>query len=279
MRLMDSRKRVREYLSGPSGKVAPSCATPIEAALIEHLGFDAIHVSGNAVHKGLGLPDAGLVTLPEMADRVRSIADVTSLPIVVDGETGFGSARNVLRTVRALERAGAAAIHLEDQVTPRRARDIGKTAEVISPEEMVDKLKAALDAREDPNLAVIARCEDRTSDAALVDRLVAYAEAGVDALWSAAFGAAIIDPIKSQVGAKPFVGVPVGRRVSAEAVALGVRIMCFPTALALGAAWGAAAVLRDIKDGKTPDEAYGKLAGLDAIRTWYRDLGEDRFKS
>ena len=271
------RETLQKYLAGAGGHIAPSCGTPLEAALIEHLGFDAIHVSGNAVHKGLALPDAGLITLSEMAERVAAIAEATTLPIIVDGETGFGNARNVARAVRLLARAGASAIHLEDQVTPRRMRDVGKSAPVIATEEMVDKLKAALDARDDNTLAIIARCEDRSSDQALQERLLAYAHAGVDALWTANFNADVIEPVRKAARGIAFVGVPPGRRAGPEAAVLGVKIMCFPTVVSLGAIWGATRVLHAIKSGQTPDEAYKTLEGLPPLRDWYRDLGDERF--
>ena len=118
----------------------------------------------------MALPDAGLITMSELAQRVAEICDNVNMPVVVDGETGFGNRRNVTRTIRALERAGASAIHIEDQATPRRAREVGKGAVVTSTAEMVDKLKAALDTRIDQRMAIIARCEDRTSDEVLRER-------------------------------------------------------------------------------------------------------------
>ena len=107
--------------------------------------------------------------------------------------------------------------------------------------------------------------------------MIAYAEAGVDALWTANFNADIIEPVRKAAKGIVFVGVPPGRRASPEAAALGVRIMCFPTVVSLGAIWGAARVLQAIKAGQTPDEAYKSLDGLPPLRDWYRDLGENDF--
>ena len=274
---MSESRTIEAYLKGSVGRIAPSCWTPLEAALIEFSGFDAVHISGNAMHKGNALPDAGLITMGELVNQVAAIFESTQLPLIVDADTGFGNARNVTRAIRALERAGASAIHIEDQVTPRRLREVGQSANVISTGEMVDKLKAALDARRNPKTAIIARCEDRSSEDALRERLIAYGQTGVDALWTADFGENIIGPVRQATGGKPFVGVPPGRKVSPLAEQLGVKIMCFPTVMALGGMWGAHRVLMSIKSGTTADEAYKLCEGIAPLRQWYRDLGEDHF--
>ena len=273
----EERRTVREFLAGTVARLAPSCGSAFDASVVAMLGFDAIHLSGQAVHKSLGLADAGLITLSELAARVDSIREAVDLPIVVDGETGFGNVRNMRRSVRLLERAGASAIHFEDQVTPRQNR-AGRTVPTISTQEMVDKLKAALDERVDPQMAIIARCEDRTSDTMLIERLVTYAETGVDGLWSSNFGADILTPVRAAAHDIPFIGVPRNRVISPEAVALGIRIMIFPTIATVAAAWGMATVLRKMRECGSPDEAYKSIEGLDEIRSWFRDLGEDRYR-
>jgi len=274
----DCRARLATYLAGDVPRLAPSIADAFGASVVEMLEFDAVHVSGQAVHKSLGLADAGLITLDELEGRVRGIAEAVSVPVIVDGETGFGNVRNVRRMVRALERAGASAIHIEDQVTPRRYR-AGGNVPTISTAEMIDKLKAALDERQDKSMLIIGRCEDRTSNEILIERMIAYAKTGIDALWSSAFGADIIKPVRAAADGIRFLGVPTDRKISKETAQLGVPVMIFPTIPAVAAAWGMTTVLRKMRDAGSPDEAYRSVDGLDDVRCWFRSLGEDRFRA
>jgi 2-methylisocitrate lyase-like PEP mutase family enzyme len=274
--MLEARRQVKEFMSRDELRLAPSISSPFEASVIQMLEFDAVHVSGQALHKSLALADAGLITLSELEERVRMIADVVSVPVIVDGETGFGNVRNMRRTVRALERAGASAIHFEDQVTPRRYR-AGGNVPTISTQEMIDKLNAALDERTDPNMLIIGRCEDRTSNEILIERMIKYAETGIDGMWSSAFGADIIKPVRDACNRIPFLGVPTNRLIRKETAELGVRVMIFPTIPTTAAAWGMATVLRKMRDAGSPDEAYRTIDGLNEIRDWFRTLGEDRF--
>lgn len=160
----------------------PGTANAMFARVIENLGFDAIYVSGAGIaNMALGAPDIGLTTLTEVAEATAAIADAVSLPIIVDADTGFGNAVNMVRTIRMLERAGAAGIQIEDQVFPKKCGHFsGK--EVIPTGEMVQKIKAAVDARVDVDIQIIAR-----TDAAAVEgfdrameRAHAFIEAGAD---------------------------------------------------------------------------------------------------
>jgi 2-methylisocitrate lyase-like PEP mutase family enzyme len=272
----EQRTALADYLRGAVPRLAPSIADAFGASVVEMLKFDAVHVSGQAVHKSLALADAGLITLDELASRVSSIADAVSIPVIVDGETGFGNVRNTQRTVRALERAGASAVHLEDQITPRRYR-AGGNAPTIAAAEMVDKLKAALDERTDSRMLIIGRCEDRTSKEILIERLITYAGTGIDGLWSSAFGADVIKPVREATGGIRFLGVPTDRLIRKETAELGVPVMIFPTIPSVAAAWGMATALRKMREAGSPDEAYRGIEGLDDIRKWFRTLGEDRY--
>ncbi|MCL8385409.1 isocitrate lyase/PEP mutase family protein [Xanthobacter aminoxidans] len=160
----------------------PGTANAMFARVIENLGFDAIYVSGAGIaNMALGAPDIGLTTLTEVAEATAAIADAVSLPIIVDADTGFGNAVNMVRTIRMLERAGAAGIQIEDQVFPKKCGHFsGK--EVIPTGEMIQKIKAAVDARVDGDIQIIAR-----TDAAAVEgfdrameRAHAFIEAGAD---------------------------------------------------------------------------------------------------
>lgn len=169
----------------PGSFILPGAYDAMSAKLIEETGFKAIYATGAGISNAqLGWADVGLTSLKEVVDIVARMADVTNIPIVVDGDTGFGNAINVIRTVKEFERAGVAAIQMEDQVSPKKCGHFnGK--EVISKEEMVGKIKAALDARKDENLAIIARTDaiavNGVEDA--IDRAFAYYEAGADIIF------------------------------------------------------------------------------------------------
>jgi 2-methylisocitrate lyase-like PEP mutase family enzyme len=177
----DFQKLLRE----PGSFILPGAYDAMSAKLIEETGFKAIYATGAGISNAqLGWADVGLTSLKEVVDIVARMADVTNIPIVVDGDTGFGNAINVIRTVKEFERAGVAAIQMEDQVSPKKCGHFnGK--DVISKEEMVGKIKAALDARKDENLAIMARTDaiavNGVDDA--IDRAFAYYEAGAEIIF------------------------------------------------------------------------------------------------
>lgn len=162
------------------------------ALLAERAGFRAIYLSGGGVSAAsLGVPDLGIITLEDVLVDVRRITDASPLPLLVDVDTGFGSAFNIARTVRSLIKAGAAAMHIEDQVQAKRCgHRPGK--ELVPVEEMVDRLKAALDARTDPSFVIMARTDSLAVEGLdrALERARAYAEAGADML----FPEAVTDP-------------------------------------------------------------------------------------
>lgn len=174
--------KFKERLSRREILVLPGVANALGARVVEEVGFEAIYVSGAGIaNMYLGAPDVGLVTLTEVADHVSAIRDAVELPIVVDIDTGYGNALNVARTVRVLERSGANAVQMEDQVTPKRCGHFGGK-EVISREEMVQKVRAAVEARRDSSFTIIARTDARADlgfEEAL-KRAADYAEAGAD---------------------------------------------------------------------------------------------------
>ena len=157
----------------------PGAANALFARVIEDLGFEAVYVTGAGIaNMHLGAPDIGLTTLTEIADTVAAIADAVELPLLVDADTGFGNALNMMRTVRVLERAGAAGIQIEDQVFPKKCGHFaGK--DVIALDEMVQKVKAAVDARHDQDLQIIARTDARA--VAGLDRAIERAQALIEA--------------------------------------------------------------------------------------------------
>ncbi len=178
-------KVLRQALVAGAGHMMPGAGNALAARFIEAAGHKMMLVSGAAVANNyLGVPDLGLVSVTELADHVAAIREVVNIPILADGDTGFGNAINARRTVQLLERAGANAIMLEDQTYPKRCGHFeGK--DIISTQEMVSKLKAAVDARKDPDLMILARTDARAVEGfeAALDRARAYQEAGADFLF------------------------------------------------------------------------------------------------
>lgn len=165
------------------GVLAPGCYDALSAALIEQAGFGAAYLSGASVaYSRLGQPDIGLVSASEVADTIALIADRVDIPLIVDADTGFGNALNVQRTVRTFERMGAAAIQLEDQQTPKRCGHLSGKA-LVTPAEMVGKIKAAVDARHDA--LIVARTDAIAVEGlnAALDRAADYIDAGADILF------------------------------------------------------------------------------------------------
>jgi 2-methylisocitrate lyase-like PEP mutase family enzyme len=179
------RRSFRARVEARDGILVPGAANALAALVIADLGFEAIYLSGAGLtNTFLGLPDLGFVSLTELASHAAAIRNATDLPLVVDADTGFGNALNVRHTVRTLERAGASAIQIEDQISPKRCGHFtGK--EVVTANEMADKIKAAVDARHDENLLIVARTDARAMhgfDHAL-ERAELYSQAGADVLF------------------------------------------------------------------------------------------------
>ncbi|GAA4571778.1 isocitrate lyase/PEP mutase family protein [Planotetraspora kaengkrachanensis] len=176
---------MRELVNAPEILVVPGAYDGTGARIARSLGFEALYLSGFETSAGLlGAPDLGYLTMTEMATRVSAICDAVDLPLIADGDTGYGNPLNVRRAVRAYEKAGAAGMHIEDQTFPKRCGHLlGRHEVPVS--EMVEKVKAAVDARSDPDFVIIARTDARTTlglDEA-IDRGAAYHESGADMLF------------------------------------------------------------------------------------------------
>jgi 2-methylisocitrate lyase-like PEP mutase family enzyme len=181
---MSPRQIFKQLLKRDKLLVAPGCFDGLSARLVQEAGFESAYLSGGAVARSMGLPDIGLVTMSETIERAVQVVSIVKLPVIADADTGYGNAVNLVRTVREFERAGVAAIHIEDQITPKRCGHLdGK--EVIPLGEMTQKLQAALAARSDPDFCIIARTDARGVngfDDAIM-RGQAFAKLGVDAIF------------------------------------------------------------------------------------------------
>ncbi len=176
-----------DFASGlKSGKLLcfPGAFSPLVAVEIERHGFDGVYISGAALSADLALPDIGLTTLSEVSQRGRQIARVTSLPSIIDIDTGFGESMNAARTVQEMEELGIAGCHLEDQVNPKRCGHLDNKV-LVETAEMVRKINAAVKAKHDANFTVFARTDSRAAEGldAAIERAKAYAAAGADAIF------------------------------------------------------------------------------------------------
>jgi len=182
---MSTGKALQSLIRARNGVLVPGAFNALSARVVADLGFQAIYVTGAGVtNMQLGLPDMGFMGLAEIAEQTGRIRDSVELPLLVDADTGFGNALNVRHTIRTLERAGADCVQLEDQVSPKRCGHFNGKA-VIGADEMIGKIKAAVDARHSDELLIMARTDARASDGfdAAVERAQRYAEAGADILF------------------------------------------------------------------------------------------------
>jgi 2,3-dimethylmalate lyase len=180
----EQRSRLRDLLAGPEMIVAPFVYDCLQAKLAAAAGFDAVYMTGFGTSAARGYPDLGMLTMTEMVDNARAISQSVNVPVICDADTGYGNPLNVWRTVREYEDAGASALHIEDQVFPKRCGFLaGK--QVIAMEEMVPKVRAACDARRDPNLVIIARTDALAVNgwADVMRRAQAYRAAGADLIF------------------------------------------------------------------------------------------------
>lgn len=248
-------RRLREaWATGPVA--IPGVFNALVARMAQRLGFQAVYLSGGALSAASGMPDVGLMTLPEFVEQARLIAAATPLPLLCDADTGFGEALNVQRTVQLFEGAGAAGIHLEDQILPKRCGHLSGKG-LVEPAVMAAKIRAAVAARRDPDFVIMARTDARSvngfDDA--VERARLYLEAGADAIFPEAleneeefarFAREVSAPLianMTEFGKSPNLDVATLGR-------LGYRMVLFPlTAFrpAMKAAWETLATL--MRDG------------------------------
>ena len=188
---MKATTKLRQLLNSGDMVVAPFVLNALHARIAESVGFQAVYMTGAGTAAERGFPDVGLLTMTEMVSNAKYIADAVDIPIICDSDSGYGNPLNVMRSVREYEAAGVAAIHIEDQVFPKKC-GFFEGKQVIPLEDHVHKIKAALDARTDPDFVVIARCDAYavTGWEDTVRRSRAYVEAGADVVF--------VDGIKSE---------------------------------------------------------------------------------
>ncbi|QFZ87200.1 carboxyvinyl-carboxyphosphonate phosphorylmutase [Variovorax paradoxus] len=258
---MSTRKTLRSLAEARRGVLVPGAFNALSARVIEDLGFEAIYVTGAGVtNMWFGLPDQGFMGLHEIADHTARIRDAVNLPLIVDADTGFGNALNVRHTVRVLERAGADCIQFEDQVAPKRCGHFsGK--DVISTEEAVNKIKAAVDARTDPDLLIMARTDAAATLGfeAAIERAQKFSEAGADILFVEAVTTADeIRALPKRLHKPQLMNMVIGGKTpifgAEELGGLGYGIVLYANAALQGALAGMQKALTVLRDTRRIDE-------------------------
>jgi 2-methylisocitrate lyase-like PEP mutase family enzyme len=286
--------RLRQLLASGRTIVAPGCYNALTAKILDAVGFPALYMTGYGTSLSLlGMPDAGLATMTEMHQNARYIANAVKVPVIADADNGYGNAINVMRTVREYVQTGAAAIHLEDQVIPKRCGHVAGRR-VVSVEEATGKIRAADRARRetDPDFVLIARTDARGAHGGSLDEAIrranAYLEAGADVAFVE--GPTTVDEVRrvcrevrgpvlyNQTGVSPRFGLP-------ELEGLGVAIVILPgVALraTIQAVYDLGAALRD--EGLLAEEAFAArfkghplanvhaFAGFDQVQAWEREF-------
>lgn len=282
------RRRLRERLASGSIVVAPGIYDAYGARFVAEAGFEAVYMTGNGVSASLlGRPDVGLVDLTLFSQHAHRAAAAVDIPLICDADTGYGNAVNVRRTVEEFEAAGVAAIHIEDQVSPKRCGQLPGARPVIKFTEAVGKIEAAVAAKRDPDFIIIARtdsAESRGLEEAIL-RAQAFVKAGADvAFVELKAGPTILDDLKRIAAAVPapcLVNADAGGKLAEltadEIGALGMRLAIYPGLARCAAGFAiqnaCAALKRDgnvrsVRDGMLTPQQYNAALGLTEIEEW-----------
>ena len=271
----EKRRIFRERLASGELLQFPGAFNPLSAKLIEQKGFDGVYISGAVLSADLGLPDIGLTTLTEVATRGEQIARMTNLPALIDADTGFGEPMNLARTVQTLEDAGVAGLHIEDQINPKRCGHLDGKG-IVDENTAVKRIKAAVDARRDENLLIMARTDIRANDGldVAIDRAKKLVDAGADAIFPEA-----MKSIEEFAAMKEALDVPVLANMTEfgqselfttkQLSDIGINMVIYPVSflrLAMGAAMRGLDALKEhgsmqpvVKDMQTRSELYELL--------------------
>jgi len=255
---MNPRQKLRAMLARPGYAIVPGAHDTLTAKLVELAGFEGVYLTGGGYSRACGYPDIGLLTLTEITQYISRTVDALEIPVIADMDAGYGNALNVIRAVREYEKTGVAAFHLEDQVSPKKCGHYeGK--QLVSRQEMIGKIKAAVDTRRDADMVIIARSDARAVEGlqASIDRVNAYLEAGADvgfveAPQSAEELASAARQLTKPALANIFEGGKTPTLPARELEAMGYRIGIYPSQTHRAAIAAAKRVLAVLKrDGDT----------------------------
>lgn len=279
---MNCRSKLKKLLKATEILVAPGAHDALTAKIIEKVGFTAVYMTGyGQAASHLGQPDVGLLTMSEMVRRAANFVEAVDLPVIADGDTGFGNALNVQRTVREYEKAGVAAIQLEDQVAPKKCGHmVGR--QIVTKDEMVGKIKAAVDARQDEDFLIIARTDARTNQGIeeAISRGQAYQEAGADMIFiespeTEAEMILINQEIKGLTLANMVEGGRTPMLANQALEEMGYNLVIYPTASVYVMTKAMLELMTHLKSEKTtvnylnkmiPFEEFNSIIGLDQVR-------------
>lgn len=275
--------QLRELLAAPGVVIAPGVADALNARLVAAEGFKALYMTGGGTSAvRLGMPDVGLLSLPEMADNAGRIADASGLPVVADADTGYGNALNVRRTVSAYEKAGVAGLHLEDQELPKRCGHLGGKT-IVSVDEMCGKIRAACDARIDDDFLIIARTDALAVEGfeAALERGRAYEAAGADMIF-----------VESPLTMEHLTAIPKAFKVGTlfnmassgktpflhkdELAKLGFKFAIYPNFAILATIPAVRHFLRELRDKGTVGHLVKDMA---TFKDWFDIVGMDGVKA
>ena len=263
-------ERLKSIFARRDATLIPGAPNALFARVAEDLGYECVYVTGAGIaNMHLGVPDIGLVTLSELADHVRAIADVVGLPLLVDGDTGFGNPINTARTVRMIERSGGAGLQLEDQVFPKKCGHFsGK--DVIPFEEMVQKIKAAVDTRVDGNFQIVARTDAIAVEgfSAALDRAHAFIEAGADVTFvEAPIDAEQMTRIAGELPVPQIINIVHGGKTPplprSELAQMGFAAALYANAALQGALLAVIEVLGSLRDHGSLQQVSDRLANFE----------------
>jgi len=288
---MEARKRLRELVDAKEILFLPGAYDALSARLAEAAGFPCVYMTGYGQSASkLGAPDVGLMTMSEMVERAKDMCAAVSVPVICDGDTGFGNVVNLVRTVREYERAGAAAIQLEDQTTPKKCGHmLGR--QVVDAEEMVNKIRAAAAARQDPDFLIIARTDARTNHGVeeAIRRARLYEQAGADIIFGESLESVEEMRMVNEAIAKPTIAnmVETGRTpllTAAQLQEIGYDMVVFPISALFVAAKAVYDMLMDLRANGTTRNCLDEMMSFSQFNDFIglplvRELEENRFDS
>ena len=268
------RARLRELLAGPNGIIAPGVTDALFARLAQDCGYSAVHLSGNAIHKNFCLPDRNLLSVTQIAQRTAQIVEATEIPLIVDGGSACIEMEALARAVKLYERGGAAALRFEDALL----NEYGTPAESLAiapPQLMIERIKAAANARTDETLVLIARCDSRPKESLnqVQERLAAYVEAGADAVGVQLNDIEEFRRIAATAPA-PLVSMWPRARMSAfEFIKMGYRIALMPSSVPMAAITAARELLLELTRSGRDQDYFARQREFADSESWYKNLG------
>lgn len=274
--MSNQTKQLRKMLKSDQYFVAPCAYDALTAKLIEYAGFKLCGTTGYGMHGAmLGTPDAGLLAFNEVADTYSKMCDAVNIPIIADGEGGYGNAINIIRTVKTFEKIGLSGVFIEDQKIPVNCPFLKKT-ETISIDEMCGKIRAAIDARKDKNFIIIARTDAPFDEA--IERANAYLEAGADMIKPIPLSRKELEAFPTKINGPLHLGFTPGKDINLGLTAsdvgkMGYKIITFPMTVLFLSVKAIMEGLKELKESESDDVLLDKMIGFD---NYFKFIGKEK---